>query len=416
MFLKKALYMICGVSVAGTAMASGFQISEYSAANMGRSFAGAGVVGDDFSSIAYNPAGMQYNQKNGVQGGAAAILLYSDYYDNDAKQGSSSEMARVLPHVFTQYKVNEDLTLGAGIYTPYGLITDYKNNWSGRYHGTLSELKAVDLSAGASYQVMPMLAIGASINGQYADARLTSSGLKNLGGGYSIEYAKDLQGKDVGVGYSVGLTLTPRKDLRFGVSYRSKVSHKLEGDIKSSGPATLNGKYDASARITTPELVLISGAYDVNKDLTLSASARWTRWTRFNSLHIIAQENMPAGTKGTAISSTHENWKNTWFYSLGADYKINDNWTIRFGGAYDETVIKHETNRTVRIPDGRRLFASVGLTYHTGNWTLDAGYIHVWMRDGNAKGKDSKDGIENPDVHYYNAGAHIAGLGVQYEF
>ncbi|MGN1091854.1 MAG: outer membrane protein transport protein, partial [Alphaproteobacteria bacterium] len=79
--------------------------------------------------------------------------------------------------------------------------------------------------------------------------------------------------------------------------------------------------------------------------------------------------------------------------------------------------IKHETNRTVRIPDGRRLFASVGLTYHTGNWTLDAGYIHVWMRDGNAKGKDSKDStLPNPDVHYYNAGAHIAGLGVQYEF
>ena len=414
MFFKKALFAICGISVATSAFASGFQISEYSAVNMGRSFAGTGVVGDDFSALGYNPAGMQYNQKNGAQVGAAAILLYSDYFDNDAHEGSSSEMGRVLPHVFAQYKVTEDLTLGAGIYTPYGLVTDYKNNWSGRYHGTLSELKAVDLSAGASYQVLPMLAVGASVNGQYADARLTSYGYHPLLG---KEYAKDLQGKDIGAGYSLGLTLTPRKDLRFGVSYRSKVTHKLKGNIKLSGMGSFDGKYDVSARITTPELILISGAFDATKDLTLSASARWTKWSRFKSLNIIAQQNMPSGSKGTPISSTHENWKNTWFYAIGADYRINDAWTIRFGGAYDETAIKHEENRTVRIPDGRRLFASFGLTYRTGSWTWDAGYIHVWMRDGNAKGKDDADlTVTNANVHYYHAGAHMAGLSAQYEF
>ena len=411
MLLKNTFYVVCGITVAGSALASGFQISEYSAVNMGRSFAGAGVVGDDFSALGYNPAGMQYNKTSGAQAGASAILLYADYYDREHSYKDNSKMGRVLPSVFGQYKMNDQLTIGAGIYTPYGLVTDYDNNWPGRYHGTLSTLKSIDLSVGASYQLHPMVAFGFAVNGQYSDARLTSSGW------YPTEYAKDLQGKDIGVGYSAGVTITPRSDVRLGISYRSQVSHKLQGDIKFTGLGAADGKYDISARITTPELVLISGAVDVSKDLTLSASARWTRWTRFNSLNIIAQENVMGNPKGTILSSTHENWKNTWFYSIGADYKLNDQWTIRMGGAYDETVIKHEGNRTVRIPDGRRLFASVGLTYKTGNWAYDFGYIHVWMRDGDARGKDTADSsVSNPNVHYYKSGAHMAGFNIQYMF
>ena len=370
-------------------MASGYQISEYSTVNLGRSFAGAGVVGDDFSALGYNPAGMSINKTNGVQGGAAGILLHSDYEDvSGADQGKrSSKMGRVLPHVFTQYKATDDLTLGAGFYTPYGLITDYSNDWFGKSHGIFSGLKVMDLSAGFSYQVHPMFSVGAAINGQYIHARLTKVGV-------------NMEGDDTGVGYMLGATFTPQKNIRFGVSYRSKVSHELEGDI--------NNLIDIKAKLTTPELMLISGAFDINDKLTLSASARWTKWQRFKNLDVLhKQMNIP-------LSSTHENWKNTWFYSIGADYKVNDNWTVRLGTAYDETVIKAPEYRTVRVPDGRRIFASLGLSYATGNWQYDLAYTHVWMRHGEAKG--SEVGQPAADVRYSHAGAYMGGFSIQYKF
>ena len=37
-------------------------------------------------------------------------------------------MARVLPHFFAQYKINDRLTAGVGVYTPYGLILTIKTH------------------------------------------------------------------------------------------------------------------------------------------------------------------------------------------------------------------------------------------------------------------------------------------------
>jgi len=389
---------------------------------LGRAFAGAGVVGDDFSALGYNPAGMAINSTSGIQGGAAGILLHSDYRDNTTGEKHSSKMGRVLPHFFAQYKLNEQVVVGAGIYTPYGLVTDYNNDWFGRKHGVLSELKAVDFSPAISYKPHKMISFGVALNVQYADARLTGAGDLSAMGRPGSDYITDLKGKDeTSVGYSLGVVLTPREDVRLGISYRSKVEHKLKGNIKFNftNPmyaAMLNGKHDISAKITTPELLLISGSYDVCDKLTLSASARWTRWTRFKNLDIIAEEAMLGGARqpGMAISSTHENWKNTWFYSVGADYKINENWTVRLGAAYDETVIKTPEFRTVRVPDGRRIFASFGLSYTTGNWQYDLGYTHVWMKGGDATGGER--GKAGADVHYSHAGAYMGGASIQYKF
>jgi long-chain fatty acid transport protein len=310
-------------------------------------------------------------------------------------------MGRILPHFFSQYKANEKLTLGLSFYTPYGLITDYKNGWFGSDHGVFSGLKVMDLSAGFAYQVHPMFSVGAAINGQYIHARLT--GTKNNG-----LASTDMNGDDMGAGYMLGATFTPQKNIRLGVSYRSKVSHELKGDLAI---ASSYGKQemDIKAKLTTPELLLISGAYDVNEKLTLSASARWTKWQRFKDLNVFQkQTNAP-------LSSTHENWKNTWFYSIGADYKVNDNWTVRLGTAYDETVIKSAEYRTVRVPDGRRIFASFGLSYATGNWQYDLAYTHVWMRGGEAIGGENNR-TEDPNVRYSHAGAYMGGFSVQYKF
>lgn len=404
----------------GVAQAAGYQLNEYSAAGMGRAFAGAGVVGDDFSSIGFNPAGMSLNTTSGLQTGASMVSIHADYKGDNGygvSDDGHTRITRVLPNGFAQYKLNDRATVGLGVYVPFGLATDYDNGWFAESHGGLSQITSINVSPAIAYQLHDMISVGASVNFQHAKARITSS---------SQGVAQNLKGDDWGVGYTLGVTVKPIETIRLGVSYRSKVSHHLKGKIKMSGyPTALgyNGNYDISAKIETPETVLFSGAYDMTDKLTLSASARWTRWSRFDSLDIIADEpfktiipGVGAPTtlpSGTTISSTYENWKNTWFYAIGADYKVNKTWTVRLGAAYDETVIKSPEYRTVRIPDGRRVWTSVGLSYAYKNIQIDAGYTHIFIHGGRAEGGDTRQ--PTPNIKY-SSDANMFSLGIQYLF
>ncbi len=407
------------VMAAVSANAAGYQLSEYSAAGMGRSFAGAGVVGDDFSAIGFNPAGMSLNETNGMQAGASMVSIASDFKGEDGlgnKGAGDTRITRVLPNGFAQYQLNDKTTVGLGVYIPFGLATDYDNGWFGETHGGLSQITALNVSPALSYKVNDVVSLGASVNMQHAAVHITGAG---YGGAFGLpnNFSKDLSGDDWGVGYTLGITVKPVKKLTLGASYRSKISHHLQGKVKMGGfPAPMaaaNRKYDISAKVTTPETVLFSGAYEATDKLTLSATARWTRWSRFESLDIIAKETILGQfAPGEAISSTHENWKNTWFYALGADYKVNDAWTVRVGAAYDETVIKAPEFRTTRIPDGRRVWTSLGLSYAFDNMQIDAGYAHLFIHGGSARGGDT---VYKPNIKY-SSHADMLSLGFQYKF
>ena len=401
-FIKLFAVSVIGLSVASTAQAAGYQLNEYSATGMGRSFAGMGVVGDDFSAIGYNPAGMSINKTSGAQLGSSLMVIHSHFRGTDGAGKSGRDhsiIARVMPSGFVQYKLSENLTAGLGIYVPYGLATDYPNDWFGNRHGVLSEITNTDISPALAYQINPYFSVGASVNIQNSTARLTSA-------------SSELKGDDWGVGYSVGLTVKPLENLRFGLSYRSKINHQLKGHA-SMGPF-----YGVDrAKITTPETAILSGAWDVNDKWTLTGTARWTRWKRFNTLNIISPAFSSATGGLTDTVTTQEKWRNTGFYALGADYHATQNWTFRGGIGYDMTVIRSAGYRTPRIPDGRRAWGSLGVSYTYQNMQFDLGYSRIWVFGGHARGTDDLNTLigGKPNIKY-SSDANMLSLGIQYKF
>ena len=396
------------------ANASGYQLQEFSVNAMGRAFAGVGVVGDDYSAIAYNPAGMSYVEQNGVQAGAVAINLHgklrgtsSDAMGNTQSDRTSTNIFRVVPNFYGQYKLNDRASLGLGLYVPFGLAADYRNNWFGSTHGQYSAITAVNLTPALSYNLTDDLALGVGVNLQYVQAHLTGS--------LPVRGTTDMRADDIGVGYLVGLTYKPWDNTRFGISYRSAVTHKLKGTNKVDGsviPYLPDGKYDVYARVTTPESVIFSAAYDLNKKWTFSGTLRWTRWSRFHDLDVM-QRNMG----GRPLSSTYENWRNTWFYSVGADYKYCKNLTLRFGAGLDNTPIPSPQYRTARIPDQRRIMTSIGASYMKNNWQVDVGYTHVFIRKARAQGMARQSaGSQASFDGTYHLSSHILGLQFQYKF
>ena len=68
---------LTGVCASTSANAAGWQLNDFSVAGLGRAYAGGGVVGDDYSALAYNPAGMTLGG-TGMQAGISVINLHSD--------------------------------------------------------------------------------------------------------------------------------------------------------------------------------------------------------------------------------------------------------------------------------------------------------------------------------------------------
>lgn len=416
-----ALAAVLGFSV--QANAAGYQLTEYSTTGLGRSFAGAGLVGDDYSAVAYNPAGMAYTTRSGAQLGFSTFGIRSsakgtvtNLMGANAAGKENPYIVRVLPHGFAQYRLNDKTVLGLGIYTPFGLATDYKNGWFGKTHAGRSEIQTLNVSPALSVNVTDSVALGGALNLQHSRADLTSEVERNMGTGPTYLAGKaHLRGHDTSLGYTLGATWEPVKNqTRFGVSYRSKVVHDLRGKNTASDLALLgihplpayNGTKNIKTKITTPETITLSAWQRLNKQWSVSATARWTRWNRFRNLDIYEMN-------GKEVSKTKENWRNTWFYSLGADYQYCKNLIFRFGGAYDQSTVKNPEYRTARIPDGRRIWTSLGFSYMKNNWQLDGGYAHLFVKT--VKAKHGNTGASEFDAKY-RSNANLFSLAVQYKF
>lgn len=422
--MKKMSSALVAAAVLGfsiQANAAGYQLTEYSTTGLGRSFAGAGLVWDDYSAVAYNPAGMSYTTRSGAQLGLSSVGIRSTAKGYSTFGGNGKEspyIVRVLPHGFAQYRLNDRTVLGLGIYTPFGLATDYKNGWFGKTHAGRSEIQTVNVSPALSVNVTESVALGAALNLQHSRADLTSEveTSKLTGSPAYLGGKAHLRGHDTSLGYTLGATWEPVKNkTRLGASYRSKVVHDLRGKNTISGtnlssfglPADyLNGTTNIKTKIATPETVTLSAWQRLTDKWSVSATARWTRWSQFKDLNIYDMTDNP-------VSMTNENWRNTWFYSLGADYQYCKNLIFRFGTAYDQSVVKGPEYRTARIPDGRRIWASLGASYMKNNWQVDAGYAHLFVKA--VKAEHGNTGASDYSAKY-SSNANIFSVAVQYKF
>ena len=400
MQMKKLVKMAVAVAVAlhiADANAASYQLNDYSVTNLGRSYAGQGIMGDDYSAIAYNPAGMTLMKRSGLQQTVNLINVKSDVYGLEAKKNKKGKMDfwQPMPAGFAQYNVNDKLSLGLGIYAPYGLKTLYKADWFGNSQAILSKLAIVDFNLSAAYKINQHWSVGASAILRYIYGRMTQNA-----GGADVNFNVHgwAQTGTLGVMYEVD------ENTRFGVSYRLRSAQRANGLLKIGSP--VNTVADVRANPDLPETVTLS-AYHRYKKVGFSGTARWTHWTSSFPDFAIRSAALPGGEKHTDYR-----YKNTWTLSAGADYYVCKNLTLRMGAGWDESPTNGAARRTIRIPDSDRWWTSVGASYMKNNWQFDVGYAHLFAKT--AKVLDPA----LPTVHakYKHTQSNILGVQVQYKF
>ena len=428
MQMKKLVKMAVAMAVAlhmTNAKAASYQLNDYSVTNLGRSYAGQGIMGDDYSAIAYNPAGMTLMKRSGLQQTFNMINVKSDVAGlNDQYAGKKGKMDfwQPMPAGFAQYNINDKWFLGGGIYAPYGLKTLYKSDWFGNEAAILSKLAIVDFNVSLAYKMNRHWSFGVSGIARYIYGRMTQK-VPTI---YNPAAGATLGGGDVNFnvhGWSktatLGFMYEHNENTRFGASYRLRSAQTASGHLKISGnqnnaylPFLQDGFYDVEANPDLPETVTLS-AYHRYKKVGFSGTARWTHWTSSFPDFAVRSSALPNGEKHTDYK-----YRNTWTLSGGVDYYYCKNLTFRFGGGWDKSPTNGATRRTIRIPDSDRWWMSVGASYMKKNWQFDIGYAHLIAKTSKAlEDEGAPDyGINPVHAKFKNTQSNILGVQVQYKF
>jgi long-chain fatty acid transport protein len=374
--LRRALITASLIGLAATsASAAGFAIREQSAEGLGASFAGVAAGLDGLSSMFWNPATMTLHEDGGLQSESnySLSIPYARAKDGGfvpdvpepglSDSGNIGELGLAAASYYV-YQVNDRLFVGLIVSSPFGLATE-SNVWVGSTRASESSLLTINANPNVALKLSDEISVAAGVQIQYADANFESVELQ------TGARTADIEGDDFGVGFTAGLLFRPTDTTQIGIGFRSMIEHELEGnDFVGAYRGRLTTPLD------TPEIVTLGIRQKIGERWTGMAGVEWTNWSRFKSLTVYSDPG------GVELSSTRENWKDSWFFSLGAEYACSDALTLRAGLAYEDSGVPDST-RTPRIPDNDRYWVSVGATYRVNDWLkANLAYSHVFMEDG----------------------------------
>jgi long-chain fatty acid transport protein len=429
------------VFTSGTVLAAGFALSLKSVKGLGNAFAGAAAVAEDAGTIYFNPAGLTRLSGGQLQA-AVNVAKPSIKFDNNGSttvltqpltggDGGDAGQLGYVPNFFYAQSISDNLKVGIGIVSPFGLATEYNRDWVGRYYTFKSELLTIDINPSVAYKINRMWSIGGGVSIQYLDAELNQAidyGTINAALGFGLPLQP--QGADGktkikgdgnwGYGFNLGVLFELTEATRFGVAYRSKISHDLTGDADFTTPAAAAPIAGALALVDTgakadidlPASLSVSGYHQLTDKWAVMADITWTDWSTFEELRIEFDS-------GAADSVTTYDLDDSFRYSVGVTYALNPQWIFRGGLAYDETTVSSSRNRNPQLPDQDRLWFAFGTSYQfSDRLGFDLSYTYITMVDDagidkTATGENTFRGALKGD---YDGSGNIVGLQICYKF
>jgi long-chain fatty acid transport protein len=185
-----------------------------------------------------------------------------------------------------------------------------------------------------------------------------------------------VEGDDWAVGYNLGAMFQVSPSTRIGLVYRSELKFDLEGEQEYAAPNALLVNQDIKATLKTPAYFSLAVSQKLSDQWELLGDVTWTDWSVVKTLEVESKAT------GRSLHRLPYNFEDTWRVGLGANYQYSDVWKFRFGVAYDQTPVRHSTDRTMTLPDSDRTWLSFGAKYNFSKVSsLDVGYSHVFFAD-----------------------------------
>src|SRR5438128_8798390 len=417
--------LVCGY--AAKANSGGYAINEQSAFGVGQGNAiTAGV--EDPSAVYINPAALSQVSGNQIMGGLHYINTNSSVKNNGLKSKNIHD-DDFLPNLFANYHIpNSALSLDIGTYTPFGLATTYKENSFTRFAALRTELRTIYVTPGIAWQPSPYFSVGAGMSFVHSSAVLSRAiFLGTVGVGEGRLRVTDT---DDAYGYNVGVLVKPNDKLKFGITYRSRVSLKYnDADVKFRDAAITGGASTtvkgSGINIPIPPVINTGIQWQITPSWAAELDYNFTRWSEFKHLKARFSSSLPglggfAPIPGFLLT---QDWKDASTIRLGTRYKLNNNFEVRTGMALDESPIPNRT-LSPAIPGADLLTLNTGLGFAWHSFNADLGYMAIFYKSmkvtnntletGNNPAALPFPGVPGPDT--YKTFQNFVSMNLRYRF
>jgi long-chain fatty acid transport protein len=447
------------LTLPAAAGAQAFGLNEIGSCAIARGFAATAAPCDDGSSIYWNPGAMPRARGWTASGGAAIIQLNGGFtQDTTFTRYDADVPTAVVPHLFVNYRGAGKLAYGLGVYVPYGLTSQWRDDFPGRFAAKKASLQSIYVQPNISYQLTPNWSVGGGpvigrstvelVQAADISARPTPAGptFGQLGIPKRTEFARaTLKGSSTAFGVDVGVhgKLTPVWDL--GLRFLSQVSFDYDDAdatfeqrptgliLAANNPfgVPANTPFDVllepqfradsalapqkvKTQIRHPAQIQVGFAYSGFVNTTLSAEYSYVGWKSFNRLPVDFQGRAPDRV-------LQEDYGNTSGIRLGAEHRMVSGVSLRAGFTATAAAAPEETV-TPLLPEQDRALGMIGAGLpFAGRFALDATYARIFTPgrrgrlDERATGSTSAQAIALNNGSY-SLSANILSLTLKASF
>jgi long-chain fatty acid transport protein len=327
----------------------------------GPAFSGLIASANDAVTAATNPAGLTRLHEAEWVGGVRAFYSSSDSTTTAQSVGrslnNSSSSSLAIPSLYYARPFSDESTLGISLTVPSGFGSNPGSETPGRYLLTKWSLGYASLTPAAGYRLNERISFGAGVNFNYAVYDYQTAVFNGVG---KPDGKMELRDSDFGLGFQLGALYELTSMTRFGLAYNSSSSSSFSSTPELSG---LTSQREALLRVRNKTIALkskfpqrvVAGAWHEfadGKSVTLDVA--WIDFSQFG---------LSSATVGTtSIPVTDAHYNNIWAASAGANWPLDEKWTLRFGAVYASSGVDTE-NRSFSFRLDRIAGAGVGADY-----------------------------------------------------
>lgn len=420
-----------GASVLGApaaAHAQGFGLNEIGTCAVGRNFAVTSTPCDDASVLYWNP-GAAATQARGLSAyaGVSAIRVKGSFTADYTRRRDESDVPiEFPPFLGVNWKGSGRLALGVAAYVPYGLTSQWQDDFPGRFSAQKASLQSIYVQPNVAVEVIPgRLSLGGGpivghsslelvqaldFSQQFVPGTGESVRFAQLGFAPGTEFARArIEGTGFGFGFNVGAHARLTERVQLGVRYLSPVTFDYEeGDAtftpsprasefvlrqgnplgapagatlaqltagQFTGGGALAPGQTASTEITHPGQVQVGLGYETDGN-TIAVEYAAVLWSSFDELPVTF-DRRPDGTPSPPSRVIVEEYETSHNVRVGAEHRYRGGLAARAGFSYGTSPAPDQTV-TPLLPDMDRYNFSVGAAIPLGaRVTLDAAYLRV---------------------------------------